>query len=300
MRLSWAGALAAAAALAAPALCRAYERSWATENKAACLFWDTRAIPFTLDASGSTDAGAAESLAAARRSFQTWGTPSCTDLVFEDKGTSSQRVIGYDSANRVLWRTRLCSTVPDVASDACASAGGCNNKYDCWDDLGLRKQNSLAGSRTIALTTVQYNIRTGEIVDADIELNGADYVFTAFDGLPCPTTTAPLPRHPSCVATDVQNTLTHEIGHIVGLDHSSVANATMFSSAPLGETAKRDLHDDDIEGLCAIYPRGKPTWTCVAQDSGGQGCSCGPGGSPMIAVLPIALAAMSRRRRPRA
>jgi uncharacterized protein (TIGR03382 family) len=296
MRLPWAGALAAAAALAVPALCRAYERSWATENKAACLFWDTRAIPFILDASGSTDAGIAESLAAARRSFQTWGTPSCTDLVFDDKGTSSQRIIGYDSANRVLWRTRLCSTVPGAASDACAGAGGCNNKYDCWDDVSLK--NDINRSRTIALTTVQYNIRTGEIVDADIELNGAEYVFTAFDGLPCPT--ALFTRPPSCVATDVQNTLTHEIGHILGLDHSRVSSATMFASAPLGETSKRVLDDDDIEGLCAIYPRGKSTWTCVAQDTGGQGCSCGPGGSPMIAVLPVALAAMGRRRRPRA
>lgn len=296
MRLPWAGALAAAATLAVPALCRAYERSWATENKAACLFWDTRAVPFTLDAdaSGSTDAGIAESLAAARRSFQTWGTPSCTDLVFEDKGTSSERTIGYDLANRVLWRTRLCSTVPGAASDACAGAGGCNNEYDCWDDFS---KNDINRSRTIALTTVQYNIRTGEIVDADIELNGAEYVFTAFDGDPCPN--LPFTRN-NCVSTDVQNTLTHEIGHVLGLDHSRVGNATMYASAPLGETSKRDLHDDDIEGLCAIYPRGQPTWTCVPQDTGGQGCSCGPGGSPMIAVLPIALAAMGRRRRPRA
>ena len=48
---------------------------------------------------------------------------------------------------------------------------------------------------------------------------------------------------------DLQNAIAHEFGHAVGLGHSEVPEATMAPTAPLGETQKRDLHDDDIQGL---------------------------------------------------
>lgn len=274
----------AAACLAAPNLSRAYVRSVATENPKVCLFWASRQVPFTLDALGSIDAGTSESLAAARLSFHQWETPSCTDFAFQDRGVSSRRTVGLDYSNRVLWRERDCQGVAPP-SDSCWTSGGCNNQYDCWE----------TDPRTIALTTVLYNTRTGEIADADIELNGADYVFTAIDGAPCGRTPSILPA--TCVATDVQNTLTHEIGHVIGLNHTSAVGATMFPTAPLGETSKRVLHDDDIAGMCAIYPRGKPTATCVPQDSSGQGCSSGPGGAAGLAVAPALAAALARRRR---
>ena len=52
---------------------------------------------------------------------------------------------------------------------------------------------------------------------------------------------------------DVQNILTHELGHALGLDHSTNTEATMYGSAERGETKKRDLHTDDLNGYWAIY-----------------------------------------------
>ncbi len=276
----------AAACLGAPAASRAYVRSVASDNPSACLFWSPRQVPFTLDASGSAAAGADASLAAARLSFHEWETPSCTDFVFKDKGTSTERTVGLDYVNRVLWRERDCKElVPE--GDACNTSGACNNKYDCWEE----------DSAIIALTTVLYNKRTGEIADADIELNGAYYAFSTVDSPPCSSTPTVLP--PTCVATDVENTVTHEIGHVLGLNHTPVPGATMDATAPLGETSKRTLSDDDIAGMCAIYPRGEPATTCVPQGSSvsGQGCSTGPGGALMLAVGPTAAAALAKRRR---
>lgn len=97
----------------------------------------------------------------------------------------------------------------------------------------------------LALTTLTFSRCTGIIVDADIEINLAQFDFSAAQ-IP--------PPH----MTDIQNTITHEVGHFLGLDHSGVANATMFANAPDAETQKRDLEEDDVAGLCCLYGVGSP------------------------------------------
>ncbi len=74
---------------------------------------------------------------------------------------------------------------------------------------------------------------------------------------------------------DLQNTVTHEAGHFLGLahpceadpgtatangvpvcsGHPEMTSVTMFPSASPGEISKRTLAPDDVEGVCAIYPR---------------------------------------------
>lgn len=54
---------------------------------------------------------------------------------------------------------------------------------------------------------------------------------------------------------DLQNIATHEIGHTVGMGHSSSGTClTMYPSGSLGETQKRTLGDGDINGVKARYP----------------------------------------------
>ena len=109
----------------------------------------------------------------------------------------------------------------------------------------------------LAITTVTFVSTSGEILDADVEVNDAEFAFTACDpGLDCQR-----------VDSDLENTLTHELGHVVGLDHPPATDpdaysATMFASAPAGEIAKRDLSDDDIRGICLIYPSDGPNGEC--------------------------------------
>lgn len=93
----------------------------------------------------------------------------------------------------------------------------------------------------VALTTVTFDPRSGEILDADIELDAADNHFTAGD---------------SSVAIDLASALTHEAGHFLGLAHSDRPEATMFARTSSGSTQLRTLAADDEAGICAAYPPG--------------------------------------------
>jgi len=53
---------------------------------------------------------------------------------------------------------------------------------------------------------------------------------------------------------DFQIVAEHELGHCLGLDHSSVSSAIMYPSVTNGTSVSdRDLHSDDISGAQAIY-----------------------------------------------
>src|SRR5690606_25596821 len=52
---------------------------------------------------------------------------------------------------------------------------------------------------------------------------------------------------------DIQGIATHEIGHSLGLDHSTVSASTMYFAASGSGVSDRSIHNDDIAGLQAIY-----------------------------------------------
>ena len=92
---------------------------------------------------------------------------------------------------------------------------------------------------------------------------------------------------------DLRNTMTHEVGHFLGLSHSHLSASTMFARATQGETRKRVLSADAVEGMCGIYPRGEAVTTCGSQAEG-----CSTVGAPDT-WLGIAALALLLRRRPR-
>jgi hypothetical protein len=95
-------------------------------------------------------------------------------------------------------------------------------------------------NNTLALTTVTFNPDTGEIYDADMEVNTFQQR---------PTLTDPIPPD----GYDFQSIVTHESGHFLGLAHSGDPHATMFAHYQPGSTAMRSLTNDDIEGICTVY-----------------------------------------------
>jgi hypothetical protein len=142
------------------------------------------------------------------------------------------------------------------------SCGGVSLVYgglvDAEDEIPGQSRNVVSfqqegwseNSMTVfATTTVSYNPNTGVIHDADITVNDEFYKFAA----------DPVPGSGEA---DLQNTLTHEVGHFLGISHSEVSEATMYGSAGLEETKKRTLHEDDVAVLCRYYPADEADSVC--------------------------------------
>ena len=133
-------------------------------------------------------AGASPSSRAARESprsppecsAQTWQAQlqTCGDMDLVEGAQSASRFVGYrqsgQNENLVLFRTQLCSAVVP-GGDPCVGAGTCGNTHDCWDH----------GATIVALTTSSYVISTGELVDADVEMNVESATPTLPDSPPC-------------------------------------------------------------------------------------------------------------------
>ncbi len=96
------------------------------------------------------------------------------------------------------------------------------------------------GTGIVALTPVWFN-GSGVIADADVIFNGSDFSFTT-DG--------------ALGAFDVQDVATHELGHLLGLDHSGWAGATMYPYVDPAVILHRSISGDDERGLRDAYPTG--------------------------------------------
>ncbi len=203
---------------------------------------------------------AADILVASTQALAAWSYPqvACTDIrlnVVAELESSAE--VGNDKKNVIVFRQgSWCREPPPV------------------DDAGIPEPDCYPSS-ALAVTTIFKNKKTGEIVDADIEFNAVNYTWGDLVGQPslAGSTTA-----------DFQYALTHELGHVIGLDHNcyttndgqarlndntgapevdcynnpllpdTVAGATMYPSVALPDTLRRVLSPDDELGVCEIYP----------------------------------------------
>jgi hypothetical protein len=134
----------------------------------------------------------------------------------------------------------------------------------------------------------------GRIIDADIELNAVDnHFYDASTEPPPPGARRPL---------DLWNTLSHELGHLQGLDHTcrngpgdgmpactvddqggeivscdtveqgqttspslaAIFATTMYPTSTAGDVEKRMPKDDDVRGVAAVYPASAAATACPA------------------------------------
>lgn len=216
------------------------------------LAWVTNCIDFFIHEDGSDDINFNAVEAEVFSAFNEWEGQNCGDVNFTYSGVTRERRAGYfqnsGNINLIVWRE-----------------GGGDDLDDWVHDPSI-----------IAVTTNTYCTETnslcpfkGAIIDADIEMNGERFRFTNS-------------RVVALTEFDLGNTLTHEIGHLIGLDHSDDRASTMFASAPPSELSKRTLEEDDIDGLCEIFPlRGANEVECYQIGNvggGGQSNASGSGG----------------------
>ena len=230
--------LAATLGLAVATHAAAYCRS-RTVREAACesfddkgcrscgkpLFWRSRCVGFSIqeDASRQVAYDAAERAVA--RGFARWASAPCVG------GTASidARDLGPVTCAAVAFATRAPNQNTIVFRDG------------AWKpDDAAGTPGGLRGE-TIALTTTSYSTSTGELVGADMEINSANFQFTAA-GDPAPD------------SFDLEAVVTHEAGHFLGLAHTPDRSAVMYAGGETGRTLQRDLKADDVGAICDAYP----------------------------------------------
>jgi MYXO-CTERM domain-containing protein len=241
-----------------------------------------------------------------------WASP-CVGYSIQQDASSKVSFAATEKimkASFAAWEGATCAGgTPHIAATELAAAECAKHEYnqekgntnlivfrdDAWPYEG--------SSNTLALTTVTYNLDTGEIYDADMEVNSHDNDLTTSD---------------TGAVFDVQSITTHEAGHFLGLAHSATATATMFPAYQQHDLELRSLDPDDILGICAIYPPGAPipatcdttprhgfSTLCGAEQPApatSSGCSCRIDGGPLpasaagIAAAMAALGGVARRR----
>jgi len=199
-------------------------------SNSAQIRWPTNTITIafstSLSSPGANIKPGTDVVGTVRRALQRWS--EAANIQFVVTSSSQQDVNMNDGVNLI--------TVADTPTNRTVFSG---------PSVGSSGENQ-------ARTLVNYDSSSGLFIDVDIVLNPAvtgrsGYGFST-DG--------------TDDTFDLESTLTHELGHLLGLNHSAVVGATMqprqgrnFNMSGINAPAltMRTLEDDDLAGIRALY-----------------------------------------------
>lgn len=234
----------------------------------------------------------------------------CLNVEVQEKGGPLGDAITRPLVERAFgaWTRANGTCTPGLAVDVSgtraldddAVAGFCEGD-EVHNVVGFQESGWPSTARdTLALTTLTFDVDTGEIFGADTTVNATFIDWSTEESLPNG-------------AHDLESALVHEAGHFLGVAHSPVRDATMFADYQPGTSELRTLEPDDEEAICVIYPaadrrtRGPSggsdervaATACdpesarrpsVCAPTGGGGCGCGIGAREPLRPAPPARA----------
>ena len=186
---------------------------WDLNNAAARPNIANRRVLYEIGDLGTRDAGGfagpVNEFEAVQNSFANWRNVNESEIDFEFAGSTTNAVTNAtDNRNVIRW------------------------------------VDSNIASGVFAVTVTTFNTTTGDIVDADMELNDRDFTW---DTLGPGGTTGIVGR------AMIENVVTHELGHFVGLDHPMNAQSTLFFASSPGLIDQSTLEVDDRAPLINDY-----------------------------------------------
>jgi hypothetical protein len=181
--------------------------------------------------------------------------------------------------------------VTNMADDGAAAPAVA---YDAHNTVVFETDDWSGSDPLEVAVTYTFTQPGGRIVDADLRVNAAYHSFANLDP----------GGGGDFLSFDLQNAITHELGHLIGLDHTCLLvpayprplddqgyevpdcataaapmlAATMFPSTDPGRTSQRWLSPDDVRGVCAIYPAAADPRVCPL-DLPDDGCRCAASGA---------------------
>jgi MYXO-CTERM domain-containing protein len=268
---------------------QAYVRTRSLDDKYN-LVWANPRVRVTVYTGGMAVVGPDDFVAAAIRAAATWSAPQIdTSVEFVMASSPDAREALRDQENTITFRT------------------------SSWDYPPYPPQ-------ALALTTSW--VADSQILETDTEINAVDPRFHWAILSDDPATAA------LSTEIDLQNALTHELGHVLGLAHpcnlkepanpqfdntgqpvldcadptlpADVLGATMYPTAKPGSIGERTLSPDEMMALRDLYPAGRAPIVEGRTSVTSVGCSVAsePGrGAGAPAVLTGAMLAWVRRRR---
>ena len=255
------------------------------------LYWANRCVSYSLQRDASRQVAFDDVTGALTAAFTRWASVACPTIEGSGQVSIDIRYLGPVSCGRVQYNQ----------DPAVGNANVIMFRDDTWPHSDP--------NNTLGLTTVTYSPKTGELYDADMEINSANVKLVVRD--PVPTD-----------GYDFASILTHEAGHFLGMAHSPDPKATMYASYRLGSTTMRNLAADDVAGICAAYPPDGTRLTgsgkvpavacdptprhgyaseCIPSPTTTKSCAVGPVGvsdaGDLVLFAPLALVPWIRRRR---
>lgn len=187
-----------------------------------------------------------------------WPQNSTLDFVLDEESAEEADVFGAAQAleNAVdTWSEVSCGNDPPKISlaivDEDDAPDGAGTIDVVFVSSGWPYENDAVGR-----TVIEFYQNSGWVSGATLLLNAQHYV---------------LSRNPDETEVDLTAVLTHEIGHVLALAHSSAPGSTMESETTTAFASEiRTLAHDDEVGLCALYP---PDSQTVVFDLGEGGSS---------------------------
>lgn len=259
-------------------------------EKGKLLYWATRKLAMELNYSSVPTGITRDDFREVVRTAQsTWSNVGCTNFEFDDQlqdtpdtatnlskegfdGSRCEAKFGVstsqaDCINRIVFRT---SKNPDDPLYWPQDPSDPMWQKNCTQD-DCRGSNPQG---TLALTTTVFNEATGRIIDADMDINAANYQWTMdkidldeFGGF--------------TDKVQLQSVMTHELGHVLGFGH--ICGTVDSIMEPCYQWNVDQLNkDNDENAICTTYP-----WDSITPESGTVILSGIEGGCSVVARAPV-------------
>ena len=192
------------------------------DGSVTAIKWATGAFPITWQMNptvGTNITGSREQAVVFRESFEQWVDVS-TALISFTEGTATTASVkpGFDQINVITTNV----TSGDFSSSALGLTSTFSFTTTGQDEFGR---------------TIEFQ---GQILEADIMFN--------------PQTNFSTSQTTPAGTLDLGSVSTHEVGHLLGLDHSNILSSTMFPTVVSGVSFPRTTQVDDQIGISTIYP----------------------------------------------